>query len=185
MGAGGESDDEDLVRRARDGDHEAFRGLVRRYQSRAVAFGTRYLGSAAPARDAAQEAFVDLYLALPRYRAQDRFASYWHRLLLNRCRMAMRANRAREGLREELTRLRPDATLPPDDALIARQSQRAVNEGLERLSEKLRVVVALRFGAGLPLQDIADTLELPLGTVKSRLSSGLVELRSALKESDP
>ncbi|MDP3231363.1 MAG: sigma-70 family RNA polymerase sigma factor [Myxococcales bacterium] len=150
-----EPDDEVLVQRARSGERAAFHALVRRHQARAIAFAARYLGASAPANDAAQEAFVDLYLSLPRYRSQDRFRAYWHRLLLNRCRMNLRAGRSRETM------------------LMAREREQAVQRSLESLSEKLRVVIALRFTAGLPLQDIADTLELPLGTVKSRLFSGL------------
>lgn len=180
-----EHDDEELVRRAQQGQHDAFHALIRRHQARAIAFGTRYLGHPSHARDAAQEAFVDLYLALPRYRAQDRFLSYWHRILLNRCHMAARSTRTREAMHLSLVTVKPPPAAPPEEALIARQDQEAVQRALEGLSEKLRLVVALRFGAGLALQDIAETLELPLGTVKSRLFSGLAELRARLKEATP
>lgn len=176
-----EPDDEVLVQRARSGERAAFHALVRRHQERAIAFAARYLGASAPANDAAQEAFVDLYLSLPRYRSQDRFRAYWHRLLLNRCRMSLRAGRTRETMHAGLRALPTLAVVPAETLLVAREREQAVQRSLETLSEKLRVVVALRFTAGLPLQDIADTLELPLGTVKSRLFSGLAELRATLK----
>ncbi|MFT3710017.1 MAG: sigma-70 family RNA polymerase sigma factor [Archangium sp.] len=179
---GSEPDDEQLVLRARHGDAQAFRLLVQRYQPGAVAFGIRYLGDPARARDAAQDAFVDLYFALARYQPRGRFAAYWHRLLVNRCRMGARADRSRDKLHDDVATLRVVHAPSPEDAFVAREDQLALQAGMARLSEKLRVVVALRFGAGLPLQEIADTLELPLGTVKSRVFAGLAELRAAVKE---
>lgn len=177
-----ELNDDELMRRTADGERDAFQVLVRRHQTRAVSFGIRYLGNAAPAKDATQEAFVDLYLAAPKYRAEHRFPAFWHRILLNRCHMASRAGRSRSALYGQLDAVPALRVVPPEDELIARQRDVAVQRGLETLSDKLRVVVALRFSAGLSLQDIANTLELPLGTVKSRLFSGLAELRGTLQE---
>lgn len=173
--------DDELMSLSLGGSREAFRVLVRRHESKAVAFGTRYLGSAPLARDAAQEAFVELYRSLPRYEPRGKFLSYWHQILLNQCRMALRAGLTRSEAHARLESVPPVPHPSPDELLIALQNEQQVARALEGLSEKLRVVVALRFGAGLPLQEVATTLELPLGTVKSRLFAALAELKAVLK----
>lgn len=176
--------DEELVRAARGGDRDAFFALVRRHQAKAVSLASRYLGSSSLAHDVAQDAFVDLHLALGRYRAEDRFLAWWHRILINRCRMAVRADRSRITMHAALEATPAEPAPRADELLIARARHLSVQRGLETLTEKLREVVVLRFTAGLPLQDIATTLELPLGTVKSRLFSGLAELRAAMNEKE-
>lgn len=179
-----ELDDDRLMQLARDGRREAFHVLVRRHQDRAVAFGTRYLGQRATARDAAQESFLELFLSLPRYEARGRFVAYWHQILLNQCRMSARARDTASAATARLVTVPPGPAPLAEEALIASQEQRDVERALQGLSEKLRVVVALRFGGGLSLQEIADTLALPVGTVKSRLFSGLAALRQTLRGID-
>ncbi len=175
-------DDDELILLARGGRADAFDALVRRHQARALAIATRYLGHPHLARDAAQNAFVELLRALPTYRAQGRFTAYWHRLLINQCHMASRSRRTRLAAHEQFgAQVHFEAVLA-DEALIARERQRDVERALETVSEKLRVVLALRFGGGLSLIEISTTLELPVGTVKSRLFAGLAALREALKE---
>ncbi|MGV3625471.1 MAG: RNA polymerase sigma factor [Archangium sp.] len=173
--------DDDLMTLARDGSRDAFRVLVRRHEAKAVAFGTRYLGSSLQAKDAAQEAFVELYLALGRYQPRGHFLSYWHQILLNQCRMVVRSGATRRAVYAQLETVAASAAPTADELLSALQDQKAVTRALDTLSEKLRVVVALRFGAGLPLQEVAETLDLPLGTVKSRLFAALADLKAALK----
>ncbi|PZR12240.1 MAG: hypothetical protein DI536_15140 [Archangium gephyra] len=173
--------DDQLMTLAREGSRDAFRVLVRRHETKAVAFGTRYLGSAPQAKDAAQEAFVELYLTLGRYQPRGHFPSYWHQILLNQCRMTVRAAASQRAAYARLESVPSGTAATPDELLSALQDQKAVTRALDTLSEKLRVVVALRFGAGLQLQEIAETLELPVGTVKSRLFAGLADLKSALK----
>lgn len=175
-------DDDELMRRTAAGERDAFQVLVRRHQTRAVSFGIRYLGGAAPARDATQDAFVDLFLSAAKYRTEQRFPAFWHRILLNRCHMAARAGRARASMHGELEARPTLGVVPPEEQLMARQRDVEVQRGLATLSDKLRVVIALRFSAGLSLQDIATTLDLPVGTVKSRLFAGLAELRGTLQE---
>ncbi|MDP1827102.1 MAG: RNA polymerase sigma factor [Archangium sp.] len=179
-----ELDDDQLMTLTRQGQVQAFRTLVRRHQGQAVAFGTRYLGQHAQAADAAQEAFVELFLSVPRYEPRGRFASYWHQILLNQCRMVVRSRQVASLATTRLEALPPNEPLQAEAVLIAHQDQQAVQRALEMLGEKLRAVVALRFAAGLSLQEIADTLEVPLGTVKSRLFAGLGELREALRGSE-
>lgn len=175
-------EDDELMRRTAAGERDAFRTLVRRHQSRALSFGARYLGSPAIARDVAQDAFVDLFLAASTYRAQARFGAFWHRILLNRCQMAARSARTRAVAHTRLEAVPEVSASAAEDALIARQREVAVQRGVDALSEKLRAVVVLRFQSGLALQDIASALELPLGTVKSRLFAGLAELRRNLED---
>ncbi len=174
--------DDELMLLARGGRAEAFDALVRRHQARALDVAAKFLGSPAVARDAAQAAFVELYRALPRYRANGAFTAFWTRVLLNQCRMAARARgterRHLDGFAQEP---RPVAPLP-DERLLATERQRDVQRALARVSEKLRAVVVLRFAGDLSLSEIATALDLPVGTVKSRLFAGLAQLRALLEE---
>ncbi len=176
--------DDELMVLSREGRREAFHVLVRRHQTRAVSFGARYLGSSSLARDAAQEAFVELYLSIGRYEPRGRFLPYWNRILLNRCRMFTRADALRRAATDRLLTAPPGPTPTAEDLLVSVQLHQQVERALEGLSEKLRVVLALRFGADLPLNEIAETLSLPVGTVKSRLFNGLSELRAQMERTE-
>lgn len=173
--------DDDLMLLARAGRDEAFDTLMRRHQRRALTVATRYLGHRALAQDVAQSAFIELFRALPHFRAQGRFSAFWHRLLLNQCRMAARTRGGQRAAVDSWAQQPPDHAAPTDEVLIALEQRRDVQQALAQVREKLRVVLVLRFAGGLPLQDIADTLELPVGTVKSRLFAGLAALRELLK----
>jgi len=174
-------DDDELMLLARGGQGAAFDALVRRYQASALNIAVRLLGSAASAKDATQAAFVELYRFLPRYRACGTFTAFWHRLLLNQCRMTMRSHERHRAGRERLAAEPEKRIAPPDEMLLARERQRDVEVALGKLSERLRTVVVLRFSAELSLAEIADVLELPVGTVKSRLFAGLEKLRVELQ----
>lgn len=171
--AEGESDDE-LMLLARGGAADAFEALVRRHQDRALRIAARYVGDAAG--DVVQEAFLDIYRALPRYRAQGKFLAYLHRVLLNQCRMAFRADGSRNSaLRRASTDVEPPAGTARD--LILREERRKdVDRAVRRLGRKVREVVILRFAGELSYQEIAEVLAIPLGTVKSRLFFGLRKL---------
>lgn len=167
--------DEELVRLARAEVAGAFDALVRRYQERALGAALRYLGDPSQAQDVAQNAFVEIYLYLPKYRPQGRFAAFFYRVLLNQCKMAARRRRSRSrGFDLPFRQL--DAPSPAAAWANRRDLQRCIN----RLSEKLRAVIVLRYGAELTHEEIAATLEVPVGTVKSRLGAGLARIREML-----
>jgi RNA polymerase sigma-70 factor (ECF subfamily) len=182
-------DDDDLMLLARGGMTSAFDVLVRRYQQRALRLATRQLGRVAPAPDVAQNAFLAIYRALSRYQPRGRFAAYLFRTVLNECRMARRSDRVRRRVAaipdggvdwQQQTAVATSASA--EAQVLAREQERDVQAAVSRLSDKLRDVVSLRYGAGLGYDEVAETLRIPVGTVKRRLFDALEKLRGQMQE---
>lgn len=175
-------DDDELLLLTRGGKPEAFDVLVRRHQLRALRIARKYLGDTAAAKDVVQAAFLDVYRALPRYQPRGQFAAYFHRVLLNQCHMA---HRSRKYVRRTTVDARggePEHAPASEELVLAREKRAAVERAVGQLSRKLRDVIVLRFAGDLAYEEIATVLELPLGTIKSRLSAGLEQLRRLLEE---
>src|SRR4051812_26214680 len=170
--------DDELMLLARGGLDAAFATLIRRHQARTLRMAVRYLGRDALAADVAQDTFVEIFRALPTYRAHGKFSSYLYRVLLNRCHMIWRSSRAE---RRALEYASEDTTDIPDVELLLRERRRDLRVALGELSEKLRSVVLLRYSAGLSYDEIAETLEVPIGTVKRRLFDAMTKLRESLE----
>lgn len=170
-------DDDALMALARGGLGAAFDALVRRHQVRALRVAARQLGVGTLAPDVVQNTFIEIYRALPTYQARGRFSAYFYRILLNQCRMVHRSRRSQPaiaGLVDEL---------PPlgEAQILARERERELAAALAQLSEKLRQVVLLRYSAELRYEEIADALDLPVGTVKRRLFDAMAKLRELLE----
>jgi RNA polymerase sigma-70 factor (ECF subfamily) len=170
--------DDELMLLARGGHDLAFTTLIRRHQARTLRIAVRYLGRDALAADVTQDTFVEIFRALPRYRAHGKFTSYLYRVLLNRCHMTWRSSRAE---RRALEFASEEPTEMPELELLLRERRRDLRVALGELSEKLRSVVLLRYSAGLSYDEIADTLEIPMGTVKRRLFDAMTKLRDSLE----
>jgi RNA polymerase sigma-70 factor (ECF subfamily) len=172
-----ERSDDELMLFARGGHEAAFSVLIRRHQARTLRLALRYLGREALAADVTQDAFVEIFRALPAYQAHGKFRAYLYRVLLNRCHMAVRAARAEQRALEVIEQ---DASEIDESELLLRERFRDVQVALGGLSEKLRSVVLLRHSAGLSYDEIADTLDIPVGTVKRRLFDAVTKLRDAV-----
>jgi RNA polymerase sigma-70 factor, ECF subfamily len=180
------SDDEWMIL-ARSGRPGAFDALVRRYQGRAVSVAYRYLGQRELARDVAQNTFLEIYRRLDDYRPVGKFSAYFHRVLLNQCRMAARSRKIRARFQERLVMAEAgeESGGLPDEQILVRERQRRVELGVLRLSDKLRAVIVLQFSGDLSQAEIAEALDIKIGTVKSRVSAALVALREELAEEEP
>ncbi|HTE50765.1 MAG TPA: RNA polymerase sigma factor [Kofleriaceae bacterium] len=174
--------DDEWMLLARHGRPGAFDALVRHHQGRALAVAYRYLGQRELAKDVVQNTFLEIYRRLDAYQPHGKFRAYFHRVLLNQCRMAARSRTIRARFQERLARVDPDDPVGslPDEQILARERERRVERGLLCLSEKLRAVVVLQFCGDLSQAEIAEALEIKVGTVKSRLSAALVALRAEL-----
>lgn len=170
-------DDDALMVLARDGMGTAFDELVRRYQAPVLRAALRYLGGEDAAADMAQNAFLAIYRALPTYQPRGKFRAYLYRVLLTQCRMAQRSGRYDKRARAAIKLTAPVASTPGTGRLFSPEQRREVELALAKLSPKLRDVIVLRFAADLPLDDIAEALQIPLGTVKRRLFDGLAILK--------
>jgi RNA polymerase sigma-70 factor, ECF subfamily len=176
-------DDDELMLLARGGYREAFDTLVSRHQARALGIALRYLGRSHMllAQDVTQNAFLSVYRALPRYQPRGQFAAYLHRTLLNHCRMAHRRARLEtQAFTQELGMVEQEHTTEAE--IIARERYRHLEVATQALGHKLREVVVLRFGAGLRYDEIAETLDVPLGTVKRRLFDALAILHTRMEK---
>lgn len=172
----------EVVERARNGSIEAFEELVKRYQ--ALAFRTAYLitGDSTEAEDAAQTGFVKAYYALDRFRAGSSFKPWVLTIVANEARTRNRSTRRRARLELRLVEDRPggDAAPSPERAVLDREWLAAVAAALDRLPEKDRLVIVLRYLLDLSERETAEVLGCPLGTVKSRVSRALGKLRRGL-----
>jgi RNA polymerase sigma-70 factor (ECF subfamily) len=134
------------------------------------------LGNAAEAEEATQDAIMRAWAAWPLLRDPDRFGPWFERILMNTC---LDRIRRRHGVR--LVDLNGVAELRGADPFAAGLARDEIGRALGALPPEQRAVVVLRFWRDLPLEDIADRLELPLGTVKSRLHYAMRSMRAALE----
>lgn len=178
------TDDVELAERARNGDQQAYGRLVERH--RHVAFRVAYLvtGSAADAEDATQEAFVKAYLALDRFRPTASFRPWLLRIVSNEARNRRRSSGRRLFYenREAHRALAKSEVSSPESSAESAETRRILLDLVNDLPEKERLVVCLRYFLELTEAETAEAAGVPRGTVKSRLSRGLVRLRTALSE---
>lgn len=173
----------DLLERCRQGDELAWEALVRRYQARIYGLAWHYVRNAEEARDLAQETFVRMYNKLSTFRDAETFLPWMLRLARNVCIDHLRRAKARPPAQDvalddrfELSDARPG----PERAAIVSSERRLLARALDRLSAPYREMILLKEIQGLPLEEIASMLELPLGTVKSRSNRARVELARAV-----
>ncbi len=178
--------DEDLVAAFQAGDVGAFDDLVRRWDRRIQSAAYRLVGSHDEARDVAQEAFLKAYRALGSFKQEARFSSWLYQIALNLGRDRLRRRRVRPDVSLEL--VEESAERPIRDAgpsalevLETQDLARAVRSAVAALPEEQREVVILKEYQGLTFVEIAEVLEVPLSTVKTRLYRGLGQLRSRLE----
>lgn len=157
------------------GDVAAFGILVERYHKRFARFATRLLGSADDAEEALQDAFLRAYRALHRYQDRERFASWFYRILVNRCRSALaRRDRAARWVHAP----RDDAGRAGADAELAAREEAVWLIG--RLPLDQREVFLLRFVEDLSYEEIAALTGVRVSALKMRVSRGLERLRRLL-----
>ncbi|HEX4961280.1 MAG TPA: RNA polymerase sigma factor [Thermoanaerobaculia bacterium] len=168
-----------LARRAAAGRPDAWEELLARYGERFYNLAVHFAGGGEDAEDLTQEIFLRLYQNLRQYRGDVPLAAWALRLSRNLCidhyRCARRERRS-AAVSEEMLEQIPAACEDPQSAALRRQQLRAVYQGLEEMSEDLAEVVLLRDLQGWSLAETAAYLEVPVGTVKSRLHRGRLDL---------
>jgi RNA polymerase sigma-70 factor (ECF subfamily) len=183
--------DSELVARFKSGDQHAFSHIVRRYQDRVFGLCLRWLGERSLAEEVAQDVFVALYRSLGRFRGESSLSTWIYRVSVNHCKnKRLYSSRRRRDRHEPLEgRERDDAPareLPAggrgtEIGVELSQAQRLVHEALEAISEEHRQVIILRDIQDLDYHEISEILELPRGTVKSRLHRARTELARVLR----
>ena len=165
-----------LVEQAREGDHDAFAELARAAVVRLDTAARLILRDPDLARDAVQEALIRTWRDLPKLRDPDRFDAWLHRLTVHAC---LDQARRHHRHRIEVT-LQPMHDRGVSDVVSVHADRELVDQVMRGLGERERAIVVLHYFLGYPLADVATTLGIPLGTVKSRLHRALTEMRLAI-----
>ena len=166
-----------LVELARDGDEEAFASLIRMAGDRLMAVAFRILRDVDRAEDAVQQAIVTAWRDLPRLRDPDRFGGWLYRVLVNACYAEARRTRRWDA---NVRLLIPETTSGPDE-LLSVEDRDELERAFRRLPPEQRAAFVLHHYAGMRLTDIGEALEIPVGTVKSRLHYATATLRAAIE----
>jgi RNA polymerase sigma-70 factor (ECF subfamily) len=178
-------EDAELIERARTGEVMAYEELVRRYQD--VAVRTAYVISPdGDAEDAVQDAFVKAYAALPRFRTQAPFRPWLLRIVANEARNRRRSAGRRAGLvlRAAEDRRPGDAAPSPESAVLENETRATLLSAVNGLRDDDREIIAARYLLDLSEAEAAETLGIPRGTVKSRLSRALARLREQFRAAE-
>ena len=179
--------DEQLVELAVSKDAEAFGEIVGRWERKIFALCFGMLGREEDARDAAQETFIAAYKALGNFRGEAKVSSWLHRIAVNQCLTVKRRAKTRsEEFLEDETGEEDRVFVAPERHSPQRRTEEGQRHALVRqavtsLPPELRQIVIMKEFEDMTFQEISDTLEIPLSTVKSRLYTALKQLRSKLE----
>lgn len=169
--------DQALVERVQRGDKKAFDILVLKYQHKIIKLISRYIRDHSEVLDVAQEAFIKAYRALPRFRGDSAFYTWLYRIAINTAKNYLVAQRRRMpnvdidaqeaeqfegamGLKEQAT---------PEHLLLRDEVESTIFSAIEQLPEDLRTAITLREIEGLSYEEIAEAMDCPVGTVRSRI----------------
>jgi len=174
---GERSIDQTLVEQVQQGDKQAFDVLVLKYQNKIIQLVNRYVHDSDEARDVAQEAFIKAYRAIGRFRGDSAFYTWLYRIAINTAKNYLVASGRRPPRNdidaqdaeqyEGATGLKEYAT--PERLLLKDEIQAAIVEAIDELPDELRTAITLRELEGLSYEEIAQTMECPIGTVRSRI----------------
>jgi RNA polymerase sigma-70 factor (ECF subfamily) len=169
--------DQLLVERVQKGDKRAFDLLIQKYQHRIISLVSRYVSDSAEAQDVAQEAFIKAYRAIGRFRGDSAFYTWLYRIAINTAKNWIVARNRRPpasdidavdaeqyGMSSKLKE-----TSTPENEMMREEIERTVYDTIAALPEDLRTAIMLREMDGMSYEEIAVTMECPIGTVRSRI----------------
>jgi RNA polymerase sigma-70 factor, ECF subfamily len=188
---GADASDLSLVQRVQRGERNAYDLLVLKYQHKVVKLVMRYLRDPAEAEDVAQEAFIKAYRALPQFRGDSAFYTWLYRIAINTAKNALAARerqpvsyeldtRSGDDSPDLLNRLRDPET--PEGLALTEEIRNTVNAAIEALPEDLRTAIVLRELEGLSYEEIAASMDCPVGTVRSRIFRAREAIDRRLRE---
>ena len=169
--------DHDLVARVQRGDTAAFDLLVRKYQHRIAAVISRYIRDWSEVQDVAQDTFIRAYRAIKNFRGDAQFSTWLHTIAVNTAKNHLAANNRRppgedidvEDAEQFESGLRLRDTDTPEREAMREELERTVMKAVDALPEELRTAITLREVEGLSYEEIAQKMDCPIGTVRSRI----------------
>ena len=181
--------DEVLVQRFKNGDRSAFSELVDRHQNRVYSLCFRWMGNRQAAEEVAQDVFVSLFRALGRFRGEAKFSTWLYRITVNHCKnQRLYQDRRAHSKHDSMDAQHDDAPVRQlvspdrgaDRTALQSDAERMLQSGLSALDEEHRQIILMRDLEDMSYEEIASILELPKGTVKSRLHRARAELARQL-----
>ena len=172
----------ELVERCRSGDEHAFQELVDSYKDLVFALIARTLQDRARAEDLAQEVFLRVHRGLPYFRGEARLSTWIYRIVANVCVQEHSGRLATTSLDDELTRVEVRAAAGSIDRQFgALELRDRLEKAIARLPPHYRLVIAAHYLEGVRYEDLAEALQMPLGTVKTQLHRAKQQLRRLLE----
>ena len=170
-----------LVRRAKRGDYQAFNLIVMKYQSRIIGIAMKFVKDIHIAEDIAQEAFIKAYKSIDSFREQSAFYTWLYTITANTSKNFLASKKRRKEFSESeiLTSDKNNSEIldipggdSPEEILAANKLREVIFESLNNLPQDIRTVISLREFEGLSYEEIAEVLNCPIGTVRSRIFRG-------------
>ena len=177
-----------LVKRAKSGDYQAFDLLVLKYQSRLISTAFKFVKDVQIAEDIVQDSFIKAFKALDSFREDSSFYTWIYRIAVNTSKnFLVSKKRKSELLNSDLSEeasyeIEPVETYSPEDLLQATQLKKVIIETIDQLGEDSRTALTLRELDGLSYEEIADVVNCPVGTVRSRIFRGREVIDEAISQ---
>ena len=177
-----------LVKRAKSGDYQAFNLLVLKYQSRLISTAFKFVKDVQIAEDIVQDSFIKAFKALDSFREDSSFYTWIYRIAVNTSKnFLVSKKRKSELLNSDLSEeasyeVEPVETYSPEDLLQATQLKKVITETIDQLGEDTRTALTLRELDGLSYEQIADVVNCPVGTVRSRIFRGREVIDEAISQ---
>ncbi|MBQ3883806.1 MAG: RNA polymerase sigma factor RpoE [Succinivibrio sp.] len=171
------SSDEAIVKRVQQGDVSAYNILVIKYQHKVAQIISKFVGNSADVNDVAQEAFIKAYKAINNFRGESSFYTWLYRIVVNAAKTYLESNSKRKNHidvdSEEFQSIDSQGVLTsresPDKIIESQELQQVILSAMNELPEELRQAIMLREVDGMSYEDMADLLQIPIGTVRSRI----------------
>ncbi|MFT8873068.1 MAG: RNA polymerase sigma factor SigW [Sporolactobacillus sp.] len=177
-----------LIRRIKKGDHQAFAEMVNHYKNGVYIICLRMTGNREEAEDLSQETFLRAFRSIDQFDIDRKFSTWLFRIATNLSIDTLRRKKAKLSLDAEvpgtegltLEAVLADQQPLPDERLMQAETERRVQSGIERLPDKYRIAVVLKYVEELSLKEISEIMDIPVATVKTRIHRGREMLRRYL-----
>lgn len=181
-------DEKKLIQKSKSGDVKSFEILISRYEKLAYNVAYRILGNEEDAKDMTQESLIKVYKYLKNFRMDSSFSTWLYRIVMNTCKDELRKKKLNVISIDKPINTTDgsmymdikDSSSTPEEELESKETQGEVQKALSKVNEKNRIVVVLRDIKGFTYSEISEILDVPVGTIKSRINRGRQELKSIL-----
>ena len=177
-----------LIKKCVDGDINSFNKLIVKYEKNAFAMALRYLGDYDDASDVTQDALIKVYKNISKFRFDSSFTTWLYRIVINTCKDFLKKRNSKKIVSIEENQneyLNINEKESPEKVAEANEVKSKVHKALDKINEDYRLSIVLKDIQGFTYYEISDILEIPIGTVRSRISRGRAELKKELLRQNP